>query len=90
MIERRGRPKETKKPTLKYTQIFEDDDGYKQTWIYNKEKHPFGPLSVEFKYPRNYKTYADEQEELPLTKRKYCTEEGNWVGYQRAKALGLI
>ena len=32
----------------------------------------------------------EEQKELPATKRKYCTEQGNWVGYQRAKALGII
>ena len=90
MIERRGRPTENKKPTLKYTQVFEDNDGCKQIWKYDKIKNPFGPMSVEFKYPKGYKTFADEQEELPLTKRKYCTDEGNWVGYQRAKALGLI
>ena len=45
---------------------------------------------MEIKYPKQYKTFAEEQEELPATKRKYCTEKGNWVGYQRAKALGII
>ena len=86
----RGRPVEIKKPILKYTQIFEDEDGGKQIWKYDKTKNPSGPLSVEIKYPKGYKTFAEEQEEIPATKRKYCTEQGNWVGYQRAKALGLI
>ena len=90
MSERRGRPIENSEPILKYTQIFEDGDGGKQIWIYDKTKNPFGPMSVEIKYPKQYKTFAEEQEELPATKRKYCTEKGKWVGYQRAKALGII
>jgi len=90
MGESRGRPKINKEPTLKYTQIFEDEDGGKEIWIYDKTKNPFGPLSVEIKYPKNYISYIDEQELLPKTVRKYPTDEGNWVGYQRAKALGII
>lgn len=89
MKERRGRPAENNEPLLKYTQVFESEDGVKEIWVYDKTINPFGPLSVEFKYPKNYKTYAEEQEELPKTRRKYCTDEGNWVGYQRAKALGI-
>lgn len=89
MNERRGRPAENNEPLLKYTQVFESEDGVKEIWVYDKTINPFGPLSVEFKYPKNYKTYAEEQEELPKTRRKYCTDEGNWVGYQRAKALGI-
>ncbi len=90
MKERRGRPTENNEPILKYTQVFESEDGCKEIWIYDKTKYPYGPLSVEIKYPKQYKTFAEEQEELPATKRKYCTEQGNWVGYQRAKALGII
>ena len=90
MKERSGRPAENNEPILKYTQVFESEDGCKEIWTYDKTKNPSGPLSVEIKYPKQYKTFAEEQEELPATKRKYCTEKGNWVGYQRAKALGII
>ena len=90
MKESRGRPAINDTPILKYTQVFEDEDGSKQIWIYDKTINPFGPISVEMKYPKEHKTFAEEQEELPKTKRKYCTEKGNWVGYQRAKSLGLI
>ena len=90
MKENRGRPTTNKEPILKYTQIFEDEDGGKQIWIYDKTKNPNGPLSVEIKYPKDYISYADEQELLPKTVRKYTTDEGNWVGYSRAKVLGLI
>ena len=76
MSERRGRPAENNEPILKYTQVFESEDGCKEIWIYDKTKYPYGPLSVEIKYPKHYKTFAEEQ--------------GNWVGYQRAKALGII
>ena len=90
MKESRGRPAINDTPILKYTQVFEDEDSGKQIWIYDKTKNPFGPISVEIKYPKDYKTFDEEQEQLPATKRKYCTEKGNWVGYQRAKALGII
>ena len=90
MKESRGRPSINDTPILKYTQVFEDEDGSKQIWVYDKTKNPFGPVSVEIKYPKNYISYAEEQELLPKTVRKYTTDEGNWVGYQRAKALGLI
>jgi hypothetical protein len=47
--------------------------------------------SVELDYPSGYKTFEEEQEELPITKRKYLNEEtGDWVGYGRAKQLGII
>ena len=52
MKERRGRPVENNEPILKYTQVFKSEDGSKEIWTYDKTKYPFGPISVEIKYPK--------------------------------------
>jgi len=87
----KGRPSE--KPNealLKYTQVFEKD-GIKTTWTWDKTKFAFGPISVDIEYPKNYKNFEEEQENLPATKRMYFDEvEGYYVGYQTAKKKGII
>ena len=50
-----------KQSGAKYTQVFESEDGCKEIWTYDKTKYPYGPLSVEIKYPKQYKTFAEEQ-----------------------------
>jgi hypothetical protein len=68
-------------------QIINFDDGVTA----NFTKRDGKIISVEFDYPAGYKTFEEEQEELPITKRKYLNEEtGDWVGYGRAKQLGII
>ena len=91
---KRGRPTEEKieHPT-KYTLEFDEEDGTKSIWTYDKNITTDGPISVEIKYPKNYGflTFAEEQERLPKTKRRYINpHNGKEVGYQRAKALGLV
>jgi hypothetical protein len=51
MEERRGRPKEIvqeEKPR-KYTKTYEDEDTT-ETWTFDLDKFPRGPISVEIKY----------------------------------------
>jgi hypothetical protein len=87
----KGRPSE--KPAelrLKYTQVFERD-GIKTTWIWDKTIFANGPISVEVEYPKNFKSYEEEQATLSATKRMYFDEvEGYYVSYQTAKKKGII
>jgi hypothetical protein len=69
------------------TQNINFEDGVKMNITYKGNRM----TSVELDYPSGYKTFEEEQEELPITKRKYLNEEtGDWVGYGRAKQLGII
>lgn len=87
-----GRPSETKieDQPRKFTQTYTDEEGYSQTWHYDLDKSPNGPMMVEIFYPEGY--FKDEDKEnLPKTKRKYLNPaNGKMVAYTRAKELGLI
>jgi len=75
----------------KFTRKYVDGDGVEEIWEYNLDKFPNGPLSVEYKYPKGYKSFADINEALPKTKRQYINPEtGDYVSYGRAKQLGII
>jgi len=88
----RGRPANPDDTVkTKFTRTFVDEDGVVEIWKYNLDKFPNGPLSVEYKYPKGYKSFADINEKLPVTKRKYINpESGEYVSYGRAKQLGVI
>jgi len=87
-----GRPSETKAEDQprQFTQTYTDHEGYSQTWHYDLDKSPNGPMMVEIFYPDGY--FPEEQEEnLPKTKRKYFNPaNGKMVAYTRAKELGLL
>ena len=87
----KGRPSEKpNEPLLQYTQVFEKD-GVKTIWTWDKTKSKNGPISVEIEYPKSYKSFEEEQAELPATKRQYFDEEsGCYIGYQTAKKKGII
>jgi hypothetical protein len=43
------------------------------------------------KHVKKHKSFEEEQAELPLTKRQFFNEiNGKYVGYARAKALGIL
>jgi len=89
---KRGRPAETKpeEQSTKFTREITFSDKVKQVWTYDLSKFKRGPISVEIFYPSNYVSLDEEQEELPLTERKYLNPHtGKWVAYGRAKQLGL-
>jgi hypothetical protein len=87
-----GRPSETRAEDQprQFTQTYTDEEGYSQTWHYDLDKSPNGPMMVEIFYPDGY--FPEEQEEnLPKTKRKYFNPaNGKMVAYARAKELGLL
>lgn len=67
------------------------EDGRKSIWKFDTEKNPYGPISVEIVYPSDYLCDADIEDTLPITKRNYWNPETEtFVGYGRAKQLGLI
>jgi hypothetical protein len=91
----RGRPKlpEDKPPQRKFTKTYVNDDGVVTHWKYDLDKFPNGPISVDVNYPKDYfpeiplVLYEDE----PLTKRMFWNDKTEkYVGYQRAKQLGIV
>lgn len=92
-MSKRGRPASInpEEQATKFTREIVHSDGVKQFWTYDLEKRPNGPIKVEITYPTNYSTFEEEQEQIPLSKRKYLNPHtGKWVAYGRAKQLGLI
>jgi hypothetical protein len=88
-----GRPKEKtlEDNPKKFTREFTREDGRISVWTYNLDKNPNGPIFVEIKYPSEYKCDAEIEDELPITKRTFWNPETEtFVGYGRAKQLGLI
>jgi len=91
-MSQRGRPKiEEREPQRIFSKTYVDDDGVKEIWYYNLDKFLNGPVKVDIIYPAKYKSFVEINEELPPTKRKYFNPETeDYVGYGRAKQLGLI
>ena len=89
----RGRPKlaEEVPPPRQYTRMFDNGDGSIETWHYNLDKFSNGPFKVDIKYSTNHLTFEEINEALPITKRKYYNPANEkYVGYGRAKQLGLL
>jgi hypothetical protein len=90
---RRGRPSISTiedKPT-KFTREYKNDDGSTEIWFFDSKITQNGPVSVEIKHAKKYKSFEEEQAELPLTKRQFFNKaNGKYVGYARAKALGIL
>jgi hypothetical protein len=88
-----GRPKEKtlEDNPKKFTREFHQKDGRVSIWKYDMDKFINGPSSIEIKYPPGYKCDAEIEDELPITKRTFWNPETEtFVGYGRAKQLGLI
>jgi hypothetical protein len=82
-------PKEEK--SSKYTREYKSEDGSSEIWRFDTNVTRNGPVSVEIKHAKKYKSFEEEQAELPLTKRQFFNEaNGKYVGYTRAKALGIL
>ena len=75
MEERRGRPKEQppQEKLSKFIRVYEDEDMI-ETWVYNLDKHPNGPLSVDIKYKtgaeNRIKQRAKETKQIKKTARQ--------------------
>lgn len=97
MDERRGRPKEThpEDAPRQFERHYKEYDGITETWRYDLDKFPNGPIEVIVNYPIGYKTPQElletKNEGIPLTHRQWLNPaNGKMVGYARAKALNLI
>ena len=92
-MNKRGRPALISiedKPT-KYTREYISEDGSSEIWRFDTNVTQNGPISVEMKHAKKYKSFEEEQAELPLTKRQFFNEaNGKYVRYTRAKALGIL
>ena len=90
---KRGRPTlltVEERPT-KYTREYKSDDGSSEIWYFDSKITQNGPVSVEMKHAKKYKSFEEEQAELPLTKRQFFNKaNGKYVSYGRAKQLKLI
>lgn len=100
---KRGRPEGTvtvnaplKVRPEKFTETHVNSEtGIKSIWAYDQKVTTRGPVSVEIIYPDGYisdgEREMNDQDSLPKTKRTYWSElTGKFVGYTRARALGLI
>jgi hypothetical protein len=88
----RGRPAlEIQEQPIKFTREFVDNEGVKSIWKYDLNVTTTGPVSVEQVYPKNWKSWEELNDALPITKRMFYNEEtGGLVSYGRAKQLGII
>jgi len=92
-MSKRGRPKtlQSEDNPTKFIREITYSDGVKQFWTYDLEKRCNGPVKVEITYPTNYSTFEEEQEQIPVSQRKYLNpNNGKWVAYARACVLGLV
>jgi hypothetical protein len=79
-----------KKPSKK--EIILTDEISTDTWVYN-DKGQLLEVRIDWDktYLKKYKTDIEYQESLPKSKRQYLNpENGKFVGYARAKALGFF
>lgn len=89
----RGRPKQSnpEEQPSKFVKEIKYNDGCKVIWSFDLNKTKKGPIEINIEYPPNYSTFEEEQEQIPLSKRKYLNpNNGKWVAYQRACVLGLV
>lgn len=95
-IERRGRPKlEIAEAPRKFTREYIDHEGVRTVWKFDLDKFDKGPIEVECFYPKDYLSPLEKlkraNKKAPKSLQKYFNPaNGKMVGYQRAKALGII
>ena len=96
MAKRGRRKEEVIERPRKWVDIYDEVDGTKTKWTYNLDISDRGPISVEVIYPKGHENEVEDKEEIypidvPKTKRKYYNPASEkYVGYTRARALGLI
>lgn len=74
----------------KFQRVYEED-GIKETWTYDLDINPNGPIDVDIEYPDSFVSHEELNEALPLTHRKFFNPaNGKMVSYGRAKQLKLI
>lgn len=83
-------PEELYSTIIKYTQVFNDDDGVVRKFYFDRTKSTKGPFEVEIIYPDGDDGWFDpdnlvlipNQEHLPMSQRKLPSpENGEPIGY---------
>ncbi len=100
-LSKRGRPKsietlvaEGMAQQRKFTREYAHSDGTKSIWIYDLDKNPNGPISVENTFPKNHNPYPDyrlpENQDIPMKHRVYLDPKTlKEISLSKAKKLGL-
>ena len=100
-VMKRGRPK--KLETLieeglamqrQFTREYTYSDGTKSIWVYDLDKNPNGPISVENVFPKNHNPYPDyrlpQNQDIPMKHRVYLHPKTlKEISYNKANKLGL-
>ena len=88
----RGRPPiDDTPPPRQFTRQYINEDGSVETWHYNLDKFANGPFKVEMTAPVIKETWEEQNAKKSKTQRKYLNPANNkWIGYGRAKQLGVI
>jgi len=88
----RGRPPiDDSPPPRQFTRKFTEEDGSVATWYYDLDKFSNGPIKVEITAPVIKETWEEQNAKKSKTQRKYFNPENKkWIGYGRAKQLGII
>ena len=88
----RGRPPiDDAPPPRQFTRQYINEDGSVETWHYNLDKFANGPFKVETTAPVIKETWEEQNAKKSKTQRKYFNPANNkWIGYGRAKQLGVI
>ena len=78
-------------PPRKFTREYKGEDGSVEVCHYDLDYFANGPFKVEITSPVIKETWEETNARQPKTKRKYFNPANNkWIGYGRAKQLGVI
>jgi len=79
----------------KFVREYKNADGTIDKWYYDTNISKSNPFKVEIIYPSNFispeEQFKEASKNIPITQQKFLNpNNGKYVGYTRAKNLGLI
>jgi hypothetical protein len=73
-----------------FVRTFEDSDGTTYIWKYDLDKFSRGPIETTINYPKEFLLDDGKQKNNKIDQKYINPANGKYVGYGRAKSLGLI
>ena len=73
-----------------FTRTYVDDDGTTHIWKYDLDKSNRGPIETTVNYSKEYLMESGKTKDNKIDKKYLNPANGKYVGYGRAKSLGLI
>ncbi len=73
-----------------FTKTFIDDDGTTHVWKYDLDKFSRGPIETTVNYSKESLSSSGKQKNNKIDQKYLNPANGKYVGYGRAKSLGLI